>query len=109
MAKKNKNKINAALKKITESHHIDALVQAIVSEMGGVKALAKTFKTEFTDSPTGSPVKARMLDALMTMIETRSKDDQAETMELISDEDLDRVIEELMEQEIEELGEDAGE
>lgn len=99
MPKKNKAQVTAALKKITEAHHIDAVMEAIVREFGGVRRLAKTFKEEFAAADPGSPVKARMLDALITMLENRSKTDHAEQLDLIDDEDLERLAQELMEDE----------
>ena len=98
MPKKSKAQIEAALKKITEAHHIDAVMEAIVKEMGGIRRLAKVFKEEFHGAVPGSPIKARMLDTLLGMLENRSKVDHSETLELIDDEDLTRLHSELVEQ-----------
>jgi len=97
MAKKNAKHVEAALKRITEAHHIDAVVEAIIREMGGVRMLARTFKDEFHKADPGSPVKARMLDALLNLLEARSKTVNEDTLDLIDDEDLSRLAEELME------------
>jgi hypothetical protein len=104
MPKKSRAQIDAALKKITEAHHIDAVMEAIVKEMGGIRKLARIFKEEFHGAVPGSPIKARMLDTLLGMLENRSKTDHSEALELVSDEDLARLAEQLMEGE-----EDAGE
>lgn len=95
---KRKSVLEAAIKKMTEGHHIDSVIEAIVKEMGGVKRLAQTFKEEFHKAPEGSPVKARMMDVLLNMLESRSKTDHSDTIELLDDEDLERVARELMEE-----------
>ena len=95
--KKNKKTVEAALRRIVESEHIDAVVEAIVKQFGGTKKLAETFHKEFNSAPEGSPVKARMLDALLQMLESRSKEDHSEQLDLLEDEDLERLAQELME------------
>ncbi len=96
--KKDSRKVEAAIVRIAQSHHIDSVVEAIVREMGGVKELARIFKLEFDLAPPGSPVKARMLDALLTILESRSTEDNEETIDLLDDDDLRRVAGELMEE-----------
>lgn len=99
--RKSKLKAEQAIQKIASSHHIDSVVEQIVGAMGGPKELARIFKLEFDLAPPGSPVKARMLDALLQILESRSKDDNEASLDLLDDEDLRRVASELMEEDVE--------
>lgn len=83
-------KLKAGKKKIRS----DTFLEHVVDSFGGEAALAKKFQEEYDASKLGGIARARLLNAIVQLMERISKRDGPANVETMADEDLDRALEE---------------